>query len=147
MHVWNVLHAARWKYRTQKNRHLGSIAKLCVYIFATKACINKRKKFLKWQYLLHMSPQYGELGPTNGWDLFSSLGTPANFNAFHVLASVVYKSRYWHSCLATPLATQCWRCDWSRAVTWPLGDAPTSSNHLSGSRPLSGDWFWEPRLH
>jgi len=32
MQVWNVLHAARWKYRTQKvakNRHLGTIAQLC----------------------------------------------------------------------------------------------------------------------
>ena len=33
------------------------------YIFATKACIDNRKKFLKQQYLLHMSPQYGELWP------------------------------------------------------------------------------------
>ena len=32
MHVWNLLHAARWKYRTQndpKNRHLVTIAQLC----------------------------------------------------------------------------------------------------------------------
>jgi len=32
MQVWNVLYAARWKYRTQKsrqNRHLGTIAQLC----------------------------------------------------------------------------------------------------------------------
>jgi len=31
MHVWNVLHAAGWKYRTQKsprNRHLGTIAQI-----------------------------------------------------------------------------------------------------------------------
>ena len=29
MQVWNALHAARCKYRTQKNRHLGTIAQLC----------------------------------------------------------------------------------------------------------------------
>ena len=32
MQVWNVLHAARWKYRTQKwckNRHLCTTAQLC----------------------------------------------------------------------------------------------------------------------
>jgi len=32
MQVWNVLHAVRWKYRTQKvakNRHLCTIAQLC----------------------------------------------------------------------------------------------------------------------
>jgi len=28
MHVWNMLHAARWKY-TRKNRHFGHIAQLC----------------------------------------------------------------------------------------------------------------------
>jgi len=35
------------------------------YIFATKACIDNRKK-LKQQYLLQMTLQYGELWPTNG---------------------------------------------------------------------------------
>jgi len=29
MQVWNALHAARCKYRTHKNRHLGTIAQLC----------------------------------------------------------------------------------------------------------------------
>jgi len=46
------------------------------YIFATKAHINNRKKLVKQQYLLHMSPQYGKLRPTNGWDRFVSLGHP-----------------------------------------------------------------------
>jgi len=36
------------------------------YIFPTKARINNRKKLVKQQYLLHMSPQYGELQPTSG---------------------------------------------------------------------------------
>ena len=36
------------------------------YIFATKAIIDNRKKVVKQQYLLHMSPQYGELRPTRG---------------------------------------------------------------------------------
>jgi len=31
-----------------------------------------------------MSPQYGELRPTNGWDRLASLGTPANFNGFRI---------------------------------------------------------------
>jgi len=33
MQVWNLLHAARWKHRTQKSRqkncHLGTIAQVC----------------------------------------------------------------------------------------------------------------------
>jgi len=33
------------------------------YIFASKACINNQKKLVKQQYVLHMSSQYGELGP------------------------------------------------------------------------------------
>jgi len=38
------------------------------YIFATKARIDNRKKIVKQQYLIQMSPQYGELRPTSGWD-------------------------------------------------------------------------------
>jgi len=36
-----------------------------------------------------MSSQYGELRPTSGWDRFVSLGTPANFNGFRSLASLL----------------------------------------------------------
>ena len=46
------------------------------YIFATKAHIDNRKKLVKQQYVLQMSPQYGELRPTSGWDRFVSLGHP-----------------------------------------------------------------------
>jgi len=36
------------------------------YMLATKACIDNEKKIVKKEYLLHMSPQYRELRPTNG---------------------------------------------------------------------------------
>jgi len=36
------------------------------YIFVIKAHIDNRKKLVKQQYLLDMSPQYGELRPTSG---------------------------------------------------------------------------------
>jgi len=36
------------------------------YIFATTAHVDNRKKRVKQQYLLYMSPQYGELRPTSG---------------------------------------------------------------------------------
>jgi len=58
MQVWNVLHAARWKYRTQKSSKIAIWApshKLSGYIFATKARIDNRKKIVKQQYTLHMS--------------------------------------------------------------------------------------------
>jgi len=97
MHVWNVLHAARWKYRTQKLRQKSPSAhhhtNLSSYIFANKACIDNRKKIIKRQYLLHMSSQYGKLRPLSGWDRFNLAvwGTPANFNWLRVLASLLHR--------------------------------------------------------
>jgi len=52
--------------KVAKNRHLGTIPNLSGYIFATTARIDNRKKLVKQQYLLYMSPQYGELRPTSG---------------------------------------------------------------------------------
>ena len=37
-----------------------------------------------------MSPQYGELRPTSGWDRFVSLGHPGNFNGFRVLTALLH---------------------------------------------------------
>jgi len=92
MQVWNLLHAARWKNRTQKSRQKSpsghNRTTLSGYIFATKAHIDNRKKFVKQQYVLHMSPQYGELRPTSGWDQFSSMGHPCKFQRLSRLGSV-----------------------------------------------------------
>jgi len=54
--------------KSPKIRRLGTIAQFCraIYILATKAHINNRKKSVKQQYLPHMSPQYDELRPTSG---------------------------------------------------------------------------------
>ena len=94
MQVWNVLHAARCKYRTQKSRQKSPSGhhrtNLTGYIFATKARIDNRKKLVKQQYLLWMSPQYGELRHTSGWDRFVSWGTTANFNGFRILAALLH---------------------------------------------------------
>ena len=83
MHVWNVLHAAGWKYRTQKWRKKSLSGHyrttLSGYIFATKARIDNRKKLVKQQYLVHMLLQYGELRLISGWDRFVSLGYPSKF--------------------------------------------------------------------
>jgi len=66
MQVWNLLHADRWKYRTQKSRQKSPSGHhrttLSGYTFATKARIDNRKK-IKQQYLLHVSPGSGELRP------------------------------------------------------------------------------------
>jgi len=48
------------------------------YIFATKADIdNRKKKLVKQQYVLQITPQYGELRPASDWDHFTSLGHPS----------------------------------------------------------------------
>jgi len=83
MHVWTVLHAGCWKYRTQKsrkNRHLSAIAPLCRAISSQlKHLSTIGKKIMKQQYLLQMFPQYCEVRPTNGWDRFRSLGHSSKF--------------------------------------------------------------------
>ena len=67
---------------------------LSFYLFLSSTCPNKaridnrKKKLAKQQYLLHMSLQYGELRPTNGWDPFVSLGHPGKFQWVSHLGSV-----------------------------------------------------------
>jgi len=91
MHVWNVLHAARWKYRTQKiakNRHLGTIAQLCRAISSQLRQISTiGKKLWSSNNVLHMSPQ-GELRPTSGWDRSGCLKHPCKFQRVSRLRSV-----------------------------------------------------------
>ena len=58
------------------------------YIFTTKAYIDTRKKFVKQQYLPHMSLQYGELRATSGWDRSGSLCHPCKFQRVWRLGSV-----------------------------------------------------------
>jgi len=91
MQVWNMLRAARWKYRMQKSRQISPSGHhrttLSGYIFATKAYINNQKKPLS-SNILHMSPQYGELRPTIRWDLLASLGHPCKFQRVSRFGSV-----------------------------------------------------------
>jgi len=60
-------------------------------IFATKARIDNWKKLANQQYLLHMSPQYGELSLLAAELISLVSGTPANFNGFRVLASLLQR--------------------------------------------------------
>jgi len=63
-------------------------------IFTTKACIDNLKKLVKRQYLLHMSSQYmanfGSLKDEIGSGVWS---TPANFNGFRDLPSLLQRRR------------------------------------------------------
>ena len=62
----------------RKNRHLRTIAQLYRAVSSQlRHVLTVGEKLVKQQYVLHMSPQYGELRPTNGWDRFGSLGHPS----------------------------------------------------------------------
>jgi len=81
MQVWNVLHAARWKYRMQKITKNSPSAHhrttLSGYIFATKARIDNRKKLVKHQYLPHVwISQTSQRGTSNGITELSQRAPP-----------------------------------------------------------------------
>jgi len=93
MQVWNVLHVARWKYRTQKWRKKSPSGQpshnfVGLYLHNWGIYRQSEKKLVKQQYLLHMSAQHGELRPTSGWDRFGSLGHPSYFQRLPRLGSV-----------------------------------------------------------
>jgi len=52
-----------------------------------------KKKLAKQQYLPHTSFQYGELRPTNAEIGLPVWGTPADFNGFRVLPSLLQLHR------------------------------------------------------
>ena len=98
MQVWNVLLAARCKYRTQKSRQKSPSGHHRTtstgYIFATKARIDNRKKNLLSSNISSRCPNnmvnFGLLAA----EIVSLVwGTPANFNGFRVLAALLYGTR------------------------------------------------------
>jgi len=99
MQVWNVLHTSCWKYRMQKLRKKSPSAHhrtdLLLHIFATRACTANRKKSLLNSNISSKCSQnmvnFGPLMAEIGWWV---LGTPANFNEFCVLASLVHRCRW-----------------------------------------------------
>ena len=95
-------------HRTQKSRQKSPSGHhrttLSGYIFATKARIDNWKKPVKQQYVLHMSPQYGELRPTSGWDRFTSLGYPCKFPLVLCLGSVTAR----HLVVGVSHTLRCW---------------------------------------
>jgi len=86
--------AARCKCRTQKSRQKSPSGhhptNLSGYIFATKACIDNRKKRVKQQYLPTCPHNMVNFSPLAA-EIFSLVwGTPGNFNGFRVLAALLH---------------------------------------------------------
>jgi len=90
-----VLHAARCKCRTQKGRQKSPSGHHCTtlsaYIFATKACIDNRKKNLLSSNISSTCPHnMVNFGPLAAEILSLAWGTPGTFNGFRVLAALLH---------------------------------------------------------
>jgi len=88
MHVWNVWHAARWKYRTQKSPFWHHRTTLSGCIFAAETCIDNRKKNLlntdTSSTCPHNMVNFGLLTA----EMLASLGHPCKFQQLSRLGSV-----------------------------------------------------------
>ena len=95
MQVWNLLHGARCKYRTQKvakkspsGHHRTTLSD---YIFATKARIdNQKKNLLSSSISSTCSHNMVNFGPLAAEIVSLVWGTPANFNGFRFLAALLH---------------------------------------------------------
>ena len=77
--------------KVDKNCFLGTIAQLCRAISSQLRHVSTiGKKPVKQQYVLQMSSQYAELQPLAAEIGLPVWGTPANFNGFRVLASLLH---------------------------------------------------------
>ena len=80
--------------KSAKICHQRTIAQLCWALsLQLRHILIIGKKLVKQQCLPHMSSQYGELPPTNGWELLASLGHPNKFQWVSHLGSITA----WHS--------------------------------------------------
>jgi len=97
MQVWNVLHATRWKHRTQKTRQKSPCGhhhtNLSGYIVATKACTDNRKKLINSNTSSTCPDNMVNFGPLAAEIALPVWGTPANFNGFRVLAALLQRRR------------------------------------------------------
>jgi len=88
MQVWNVLHMARWKYRTQSAAKKWPSAHdrttLSSWIFATKACIDNRKKNLLTSNISSTRPHNMANFCSLAAEISSEFGHHSKFNGFCV---------------------------------------------------------------
>jgi len=93
MQVWNILHAARWNAGRKKSLSAHHCTTLSGYFFAYKACIDNPKNVLKSNISphVHNMVNFGPLTAEIDWRVS---GTPANFNGFRVLASLLQGCRW-----------------------------------------------------
>ena len=92
MPVRNMLHAACSKYRTQKNRYLGTIAQLCRAICSQLRHVSTigKKNLLNSNTCSTCPDNMVNFGPLAAEISLPVWGTPANFNGFRVLAALLH---------------------------------------------------------
>jgi len=94
MHVWNLMHAARWKYRTKKwrikSRSGHHPTTVLGYIFAIKTRIDNRKKLLDSNIAPTCPNNMVNFGSLAAEIISLVCGTPANFNGFRVLPALLH---------------------------------------------------------
>ena len=128
MQVWNLLHAAHWKHRTQKvakNRHLGTITQLCRAISSQLRHVSTIGKKLSnnnisstcLQNMVNCHPLTAEIG--------TGLGHPSKFQRVSRLGFVT---------AATSLNGKQPNFAWCLAVSW----AGTLYIHFRGLLPRNG---------
>ena len=133
MQVWNALHAARWKHRTQKSRQKSPSGHhrttLSGYIFANKARIDNRKKNLSSNMsstcphnMVNFSPLAAEIDPVV-W------GTPqisTGFASWHCYCTASSSGRQ-----PNFASLNCHLCSAGRPSRWALA-------HISSLLPVAG---------
>ena len=82
-----MLHANAGPKKVAKNRHPTPLSG---YIFATKACIDNRKKLLSSNISSTCPHNMVNFGPLAAEIVSLVWGTPANFNWFRVLAALLH---------------------------------------------------------
>ena len=88
-----MLHAAHWICRTQNRQKFAIGAPSHNFVFATKACIGSRKKLLNSNISSTCPHNMLNFGPLPAEICWRVLGTPANFNGFLDLASLLHRRR------------------------------------------------------
>jgi len=97
MHVWNVLHAARWNIGRKsyaKNRHQCTIAQLYVGLYLRNLGIYRQsEKVLNGNISSTCRHNMVNFGPLTAEICWRVWGTPTNFNGFRILPSLLHRRR------------------------------------------------------
>jgi len=133
MQVWNVLHAARWKYRMQKWRKKSPSAHHRTTLSVVSSKLGSNISSTCPNNMENFGPLTAEIG-SGVW------GTPTNFNGFHVLPSLLQRRR---SPEAGVIDGLCWWENQRMLSSWVKALRPT--RHKIGH---FGDVpYLQPRTH